>query len=269
MATEHSYEQIRYEVRGAAALVTLDRPDKLNAWTPKMGRELLDAFAEANRDRAVGAIVVTGAGRGFCAGADIGGQFKAQLDRSDAAPRERAAPDTRAATAWVDAVRAAKPLVAAINGACIGVGLTMVLGFDHLVASAEAKLSCRFIKMGITPELASSHYLVARMGWGAASDLALTGRTIDAEEALALRLVDRVVPAEELLDAALAKAEQFAENPDPQLRAIKALLTQNAFETDLEAVQARELAALAEAFTTPEHREAVAAFLEKRPPKFR
>ncbi|MGF1600374.1 MAG: enoyl-CoA hydratase/isomerase family protein [Acidimicrobiales bacterium] len=263
-----SYEQISYEQRDDLALVTLDRPERLNAWTTRMGRELADAFETANAESSVGAIVVTGAGRGFCAGADIGDAFKRDLDRADAgdAPPER---DPQETPAWVAMCRRSKPLVAAVNGAAVGVGLTMILPFDHIVASDRAKLSCRFIRMGITPELASSHYLVARMGWGAASDLALTGRIIEAEEALTMRLVDAVVPHDELLDRALDKARQFAANPDPQLRMIKDLLTRNASESDLEAVEQREMEALHEALATAEHREAVDAFLAKREPRFR
>jgi 2-(1,2-epoxy-1,2-dihydrophenyl)acetyl-CoA isomerase len=123
--------------------------------------------------------------------------------------------------------------------------------------------------MGLVPELASSHFLVARCGFGNASYLALSGATLQAQDAVRLGLVDRVVPAEECLDAAVAVAREFAENPSPQLRMIKELLTANADETDLVAVQRRELAALEQAYRTPEHREAVTAFLEKRSPRFR
>jgi enoyl-CoA hydratase/carnithine racemase len=140
-----------------------------------MSAELVDAITKANDDDSVGAVVVTGAGRGFCAGADIGGQFAARLDdqpANDTPPAEAPRVD------WVQFCRDSKPLVAAINGPCIGVGLTMVLPFDQLVAADSAKLSARFVKMGLVPELASSHFLVARCGWGAASWLALSGTTI-------------------------------------------------------------------------------------------
>ncbi len=164
------YEQIIAERRDDVALLTLNRPDRLNVWTPRMSAELVDAITKANDDDGVGAIVVTGAGRGFCAGADIGGQFAAQLEgqpATDTPPSEAPRVD------WVQFCRDAKPLVAAINGPSIGVGLTMVLPFDQLIAAEGAKLSARFVKMGLVPELASSHFLVARCGWGAASWLAL------------------------------------------------------------------------------------------------
>lgn len=264
-----AYEQILSEQRDDVLILTLNRPERLNAWTPKMIGELSHAIREANDDRSVGAIVVTGAGRGFCAGADIGGQFAKNLDE---APSEAPAPPAEAegqAGSWVDLCRSSKPLVAAINGACIGVGLTMVLPFDQLVAAEGAKLSARFVKMGLVPELASSHFLVTRCGFGNASYLALSGATLVAEEAVKLGLVDRVVAPEALLDSAIALARELGANPAPQLRMIKELLTANAAETDLDLVQRREGEALGRAYRTPEHHEAVRAFLEKRQPNFR
>ena len=271
-----SYEQILSERRDDVLLLTLNRPERLNAWTPKMSAELTDAITTANDDDAIGAIVVTGAGRGFCAGADIGGEFASKLDTRDAAPPApkptsgaQQSGGQRSAGGWVQLCRSSKPLIAALNGPVIGVGLTMVLPFDQLIAAEGAKLSTRFVKMGLVPELASSHYLVARCGWGAASWLALSGTTILADEALRLGLVDRVVPADRVVDEAMAVATELASNPGPQVRMIKDLLSRNAVETDLDAVQGRELDALERAYRTPEHREAVSAFLEKRPPKFR
>ena len=267
------YEQILSEQRDDVLLLTLNRPERLNAWTPRMSAELADAITKANDDDSVGAIVVTGAGRGFCAGADIGGQFASNLDERAATPASPAPAGTsnggRTAGGWVQLCRASKPLVAAINGPSIGVGLTMILPFDQLIAARGAKLSARFVKMGLVPELASSHFLVARCGWGNASWLALSGATVLAEDALGMGLVDRVVPAEQVVDEAIAVASELAGNPGPQVRMIKELLSRNAMETDLDAVQSRELEALERAYRTPEHREAVSAFLEKRPPKFR
>ena len=160
-------------------------------------------------------------------------------------------------------------MVAAINGAAIGVGLTQVLPFDSLMAAAGAKLSVRFIRMGLVPELASSQFLLQRVGFGAASDLMLTGRTVRAEEALELGLVDRVEAPEMLLDAAVMQARAMGSNPQQALRMVKELLTVNANEPDLARVQQRELAALEVCYRSPEHREAIDAFLEKREPDFR
>lgn len=254
------YQQIEVEDRDEIRVVTLDRPERLNAWTPRMSAEMEHAIRAGNDDPAVGAFVMTGAGRAFCAGADIGDVFASQLDGEEAEPEPERGD-------WVALMRSSKPIVAAINGPCIGVGLTLTLSMDFLVAHPEAKLSCRFVKMGVTPELASSHFLVQRCGWGHASDLALSGRTVLGEEALALGLVDEV--AGDVVDAAIARARSYAENAPPAVRMTKELLTDNGSGDDLTAIQRSELRALNRAYQTAEHCEAVAAFMEKRPPKFR
>ena len=256
------YEQIEVSDDGEIRVLTLSRPEKLNAWTPQMSAELVDAINDGNESDHVGAFVVTGAGRAFCAGADIGAVFASQLDASGDAGSDRP-PQTD----WVALVRDSKPMVAAINGPSIGVGLTLALPMDFLVAHPEAKLSARFVKMGLVPELASSHFLVQRCGWGQASDLALSGRTVLGDEARQIGLVDET--AEDVVGAAMARARSYAENAPPAVRMTKALLTSNAADADLPGVQRRELRALNEAYATPEHREAVQAFLEKRSPRFR
>lgn len=252
------HEQITVERRDDVLVLTLHRPERLNAWTPRMSAELVAAIEGADADPGIGAIVVTGAGRGFCAGADIEAIFDAQLqgDGSGAA-----APPQRD---WVEVVRAAKPLVAAVNGAAVGVGLTMILPFDRIIASPEARFSLRFVKMGLVPELASSHFLPARVGFGAAADLMLSGRMVSAEDAVACRLADELAPPGELLDVAVGRAREYGENPARQLRWIKQLLSQNAVESDVQRVQQRELALLQEAYASPEHAEAVQQFLAKR-----
>lgn len=265
-----AYSQILYDVDDDLAVITLNRPERLNAWTYPMMGELFRAVAAANADPRIGAIVLTGAGRGFCAGADVQAVFKAQADGADTKTARAEAPAERVdGTDWVSVVRNAKPIVAAVNGPAYGIGLTMVLPCDFIVASTDAKLSCAFIKMGIVPELASSTFLVRRCGWGAASDLMLSGRAVTAEEAMQLRLVDDVVPADALLAAAKARARSYGANSETALHFVKELLTQNACETDIAAVQRREGALLAKAFVSAEHREAIAAFTEKRAPRFR
>lgn len=253
-----SYTQIITEVRGRVLVITLDRPDRLNAWTPTMSAELVDAIETADGDPGIGAVVVTGSGRGFCAGADIGATFGAQLEGDAAA----AVPLRR--RDWIELIRSTKPIIAAVNGAAVGVGLTMILPFDRIIASSAARLSLRFVKMGLVPELASSHFLPARVGFGAASDLMLSGRIVSADEARAVNLVDEVVEPDDLLDRALEVAGEYAENPAPQLRWIKELLTQNQAESDVAAVQRREITLLNEAYRSPEHAAAVQSFLSQR-----
>jgi enoyl-CoA hydratase/carnithine racemase len=255
------FEQILQEQRDDVVLLTLNRPEKLNAWTPRMSIELTQAIQAADADASVGAVVVTGAGRGFCAGADVSAVFGAQLEGEQ--------PVGDSAVDWVQLIRTTKPIVAAVNGAAIGVGLTMILPFDRIVAAEGAKLSVRFVKMGLVPELASTRFLPERCGWGAATDLALSGRTLESAEALTMGLVDEVTAPDDLLEVAIARARSYGENPAPQLRWIKELLTVNGAEPDLGAAQQRELRRLVEAYGTPEHKEAVAAFMERRPPNFR
>ena len=257
------FDEVLVEDDNGVRIITLNRPERLNAWTYRMGAELADAVQAGNEDDAVEAFVVTGAGRGFCAGADVAEVFDAQRSGE---PRSGGGVIARD---WVGLVRASKPMVAAINGAAIGVGLTQVLPFDSLMAAAGAKLSVRFIRMGLVPELASSQFLLQRVGFGADSDLMLTGRTVRAEEALELGLVDRVEAPEMLLDAAVMQARAMGSNPQQALRMVKELLTVNANEPDLARVQQRELAALEVCYRSPEHREAIDAFLEKREPDFR
>ena len=259
-----SYQTIIYEARDAVALITLNRPERLNAWTYEMRGELLDALARSNEDTNVGAMVVTGAGRGFCAGADIEHAFKARLDGGGAGQGRQE--DT--AGQWVRAVRESKPIVAAVNGACVGVGLTMILPCDYILASEEARFCCAFVKMGVVTELASSHFLVQRMGFGRASEAALTARMIAADEAVATGLADRLVSPDGLLDEAISVAAAMAANPDRQLRMVKQLLTRNGSEADIDTVIARETELLDQCYASPEHKEAVAAFMHKRKPVF-
>ncbi len=265
------YETLLVETHGRVRLLTLNRPDKLNAWTYRMGAELADAVLEADADDAIGAVVVTGAGRGFCAGADMSDVFDAQLngeggDQHRDAERERTERSVHERTdpgRWVDIVRTTKPIVAAVNGAAVGVGLTMILPFDRIVAADDAKLSLRFAKMGLVPELASSHFVPARVGFGAANDLMLSARFVSGREAAELGLADESVPGEQLLERALTVAGEYADNPARQLRWIKELLTANTHDADVAEVQRRELVYLERAYASPEHAAAVAAFLSK------
>ncbi len=254
-----AYETILTETADGVLTVTMNRPDKLNAWTPRMGTEMAEAISEANADPEIIAIVVTGAGRGFCAGADMTEVFQAQLDKTE---------EDRTPLDWVGLMRSSKPIIAAINGPAIGVGLSQVMSMDHIVASDDAKISLRFVKVGVVPELASSHFVPMRVGFGKASELMLTGKTILGSEAAEIGLVDRAVPADALMDAAYEMAKAMGENPQSSLRFTKELLTENMSERSLKEVQRLELTRLNEAYAEPEHKEAVAAFLAKREPDF-
>jgi len=258
------YETILTDIEDSVLVISMNRPERLNAWTYQMGDELQDAIVAANEDNDIEAIVLTGAGRGFCAGADIQDLFKTQADSGEVSGSATGNPRD-----WVGLIRRSKPCVAAINGAAIGVGLTQVLPMDYLVAAVDAKLSVRFIKTGLVPELASSQFLITRMGLGAASELMLSGKTISGEEAAAVRLVDRAVEPAALLSTAKSIAKSMGENPQSALRMVKELITQNMTETNLSEVQKREGLALAECYQSAEHKEAINAFLEKRTPDFK
>ena len=263
MTTSH-YDTILTSLRDGVMTITMNRPERLNAWTYQMGAELQHAIEHGNDDANVDVFVLTGAGRGFCAGADIKDLFKNQADAGDDGSNERPARD------WVGLVRRAKPMIAAVNGAAVGVGLTQILPCDYIMASPDAKFSARFVKMGVVPELASSYYLVARAGFGLANRMMLTGETLGAAEAQRIGLVDELVAdADDLLPRAMQLAKQIGENPPRALGAVKALVTANMAEPDVKEVQKREMAALAEAYKSPEHHEAIAAFIEKRPPNFK
>ena len=254
------YETILVDVADDVATITLNRPDRLNAWTGQMHHDLDAAISACNDDPAVGAMVVTGAaGRGFCAGADIRDNFKNRLEGEQ----------RQESSNWIELVRSSKPIIAAVNGAAVGVGVTMMLPMDVIIASRQAKFGLAFVKMGVTPELASSHFLVQRVGFGRASEMCLTGRLYDGEEAFSLGLADRLAEHDDLLAEAQALAGEMAANPSPHLRWVKQLLTQNGSETDIAEVQRREGEVLAKAFASAEHAEAVDAFLNKRAPIFK
>jgi enoyl-CoA hydratase/carnithine racemase len=257
------YSMITCEHRHAVALITLNRPERLNAWTPRMASEQADAIRAANADESIGAIVMTGAGRGFCAGADMRDTFRKRLDGGDPGGNSEESGGMPPDVDWVALARESKPLVAAVNGAAVGIGMTMILPFDLIVASELARFGMLFIKVGLVPELASTRLLMQRVGFGRASEMCLSGRLYDGVEAERMGLTDRLAAPEELLDETIKLAAEIAANPAPQLRMIKSLLTDNAVESDLRLVQRREHELIRECWRSPEHHRAVDAFLAR------
>jgi 2-(1,2-epoxy-1,2-dihydrophenyl)acetyl-CoA isomerase len=260
------YEQILYEPQDGVALITLNRPEKLNAWTQLMEDEFIDAVNTAAHDRNVGCVVVTGAGRGFCAGADISGWDARRRDPN--APRPSRMLLEGGSPEVPHALTRGKPAIAAINGVSVGVGLTMPLSCDIRIASTQARFSARFVKVGLTPECGSSRYLPLVAGLPNALYLALTGRIIDAQEALQRRLVDRLLEPDQLMPEAMALAHEIAANPRDAVWQAKRLLHTNATESDLRRVVTAECYSVRERQAEPDHREAVLAFMEKREPRF-
>jgi len=246
-----AYETLLYEPDGNVLVITLNRPEKLNAWNGKMESEFLDALDAASSDAAIRAIVVTGAGRAFCAG----GQASPLLAR-DGSPEVPIA------------LARSKPVIAAINGHAVGIGLTVTLACDMRIASERAQFSARFVKVGLTPECGSTRYLPLVAGMGNALFMALTGRMIDATEAKERGIVDRVVPHDSLLEEAMALADEIAANPPSAVWLAKRLIHENANESNLRRVVTAEGFAIREARRQPDHAEAVQAFVEKRAPNF-
>jgi enoyl-CoA hydratase/carnithine racemase len=257
-------EQIITETRDRVGVIRLNRPEKLNAWTRQMAGEIQEQISAWNEDEKIGAILMTGEGRAFCAGADVGGF----ADRARVNAEGSGEPLRRGGANLTHFLRASKPTVAAVNGYAVGVGLTMILPFDVRIASTNAQLSIRFIKMGLIPELGSTRLLAQLVGLGHATDMCLTGRMVPAEEALAMGLVTQVTSPEELMPVAFEKAAEIANNPTSAVMMIKELLAKNPLDPDLEAVMERENLRDQIARRQPDHSEAVAAFMEKRAPSF-
>jgi 2-(1,2-epoxy-1,2-dihydrophenyl)acetyl-CoA isomerase len=260
-----AYEQILTEVRGRVGVITMNRPDKLNAMTGQMGHEIRQQITAWNADDAVGAIVWTGAGRGFCSGADISG-FEAAVRRTRTDDRPPGAVESW--IDWVDMIKASKPVIAAINGVAVGEGLSRTLPCDVRVVAEGARLSFRFVRIGATPEFASTHYAVYLIGLGRTLELMLTGELIDAEEAYRIGLVNHIYPADQMLDKAVELAAEIADNPQWHLAQVKRLIHQGYMEHDIDGVLADEMKTWRTAQQTEAHREALTAFRERRPPRF-
>jgi enoyl-CoA hydratase/carnithine racemase len=265
-----SYEQITVEQRGRVALLTLNRPEKLNAWTPLMMAELTEAMQAATADNATGAIVVTGAGRAFCAGADIDAVFRQNSEARDSgqapAPAQQ---EPRTQPNWVTFLRSLpKPTIAAVNGAAVGIGVTQVLPMDIRIASEHARFGMFFVRMGLVPELASSALLPQMVGQARALEWCMSGRMIPADEARNAGMVSEVVPADKLVARALEIGEQLSGQSAFAMTKIRQLIIANTTETDLTAAMRREGQALEQAYRSWEHKEAIDAFLSKRPADF-
>ena len=262
-----SYETITVEQRGRVAVLTLNRPEKLNAWVPEMMVEMRAAMEAAAADQGTGAIVVTGAGRAFCAGADVNAVFKTNSENRESNRAETTA--TTNAGNWVSFLQNfPKPTIAAVNGVAVGIGVTQVLPMDIRIASETARFVMFFVKMGLVPELASSALLPQMVGQTRAIEWCLTGRMIPATEAREAGLITEVVAPEALVDRAVEIGEQLSGNSAFAMTKIRQLILANANSTDMTAVQRSEGEALGAAYRSWEHKEAIDAFLTKRPADF-
>jgi len=266
-----SYATILYEVDGPILTVTLNRPDKLNAYTAVMGAELADAFQRADQDDEVRVVIVTGAGRGFCAGADISGGADAFDARAEGSVAFQAPGQPRqAGGGFVEAIfNCRKPSIAAINGAAVGVGATLTLPMDIRIASSAAKIGFIFARRGLVPEAGSAWFLPRLVGLPQALRWCLTGALITAEEAKAGGLLAEVVGPEAVLARAREIALEIAENTAPVSIALaRQMLWRFAGAPDPFELLKVDGPLSMQLGAGPDVREGVGAFLEKRPPRF-
>jgi enoyl-CoA hydratase/carnithine racemase len=251
---------ILYEVRGRVAVITLNRPDRLNALLPGMGERYARMLVQADEDPDVGAIVVTGAGRGFCSGADLGVLAEgadALNGYLDGQSLETLPPV---------ALTIGTPVVTAINGPCAGIGFVLAISADMRFAAPTATLSTSFSRLGLIAEYASTWLLTRLVGRGTASDLLLSGRSVDAAEAKALGLVNEV--DDDVLGRAIAWATDVAENCSPSALAVIKRQLLEVDQQDLPQAVDSSLAEMRAAFARPDLAEAVQAKMEKRAPRF-
>ena len=256
-------EQVLTERSGRVAVITLNRPERLNTISGRMLHQLSQALIEADRDPAVRAVVLTGAGRGFCAGLDLGdqssgsgldiGQRAGELALRDAPPIVLHQIDV--------------PSICALNGGAAGYGMDLALGCDIRIASDAAKMAPAFTKRGVLPESGGTWLLPRLVGYSVAAEIFFTGETLEAARLLELGLVSRVVPHDDLLPGALELAERIAANAPLAIRAAKRMLRYGAEETFDAHVQ-RVYLQLLPLFRTKDFQEGMMSFLEKRPADF-
>ena len=270
----HSFETLAYELEDGVATITLNRPDKLNAFNTQMMKDLIAVFDVTDADDAVKAVIVTGAGRGFCAGADLsaGGETFDYDKRGGDSMAARQRDGVQRDGGGLVSLRiydSLKPVIAAVNGPAVGVGVTMQLPMDIRLASTEARFGLVFARRGLNPEAASSWFLPRLVGVQTALEWCYTGRVFSAQEALDRGLVRSLHAPDELLPAAKALAREIVENTAPVSIAITRQLIwrmagaphpMDAHRADSRGIQIR--GAMGDA------REGVMSFLEKRPPVF-
>jgi enoyl-CoA hydratase/carnithine racemase len=217
------YENILFAVDEGIATITLHRPDKLNAYTTEMGEEVYAAFRHCQDDDAVRVIILTGAGRGFCAGVDLE-HLKAHEAGGNASHGPKLGEEAFLKKMPLEFLESPKPILAAMNGAAVGVGMTMALPCDIRIAAAGAKLGLTFARLGILPGLGSTHLLPRLVGMAKAQELVLTAKLVRAEEALEIGLVNQVVPADQVLATAREMAAQICESRPEVIAAAKRAL---------------------------------------------
>ena len=260
-----TFETLRYEVDAGICTVTLNRPDKLNAVTATSIEELIAAFDDADRDDGVRAVIVTGAGRAFCAGADLSAGAKT-FERESTSATDHRDGGGRVTLRLFDLK---KPVIAAINGAAVGFGITMTLAMDIRLASSSARMGFVFARRGVVPEACSTWFLPRIVGIAQAAEWVYTGRVFDAEEALRARLVSQVVAPDALLPTARGLAREIADNTSAVSVALSRQLLWKLLGAD-HPMEAHRLDSQGMFWTGrgADAYEGVTSFVEKRPPHF-
>jgi 2-(1,2-epoxy-1,2-dihydrophenyl)acetyl-CoA isomerase len=263
-----AYNTVLYEKKGSIAVLTFNRPEKMNTATDLMYEELLDCFARVDGDEDVRVLIVTGAGKAFCAGADLKDRFLPKI----AARKKGLLKDVTQEMSDRGALalsRIRKVTIAAVNGVASGVGCTLALGCDIRLASETAKFGFPFLRVGLLPEFGSTYYLPRLVGIGKACELIFTGQTVDAQEAKEIGLVNRVVSPEKLMEETFTMADRIVRMPPLALMMSKRALYQGLRAPDLASQLQYETLALVHLFATADHEEGVRSFLEKRDPEFK
>lgn len=260
--------QVLCDVEDGVAVLTLNRPERMNAWTWRMSRELDDHLRRLDADDAVRAVVVTGKGRAFCAGADLEGGADT-FDTSEGSGGDAATAAREDEARPLEPWEVRKPILAAINGPAVGVGLTMVMRYDLRIAAEDAKMGFVFVRRGVLPELSSTWILPRLVGIARASDLLMSGRILRGREMAELGVVNQAVPKEAVLPRAMEVARDIAANAAPASVALtKRLLWRHLAEPDPSRAARNEGRAFGWLGRQPDAKEGVLAFLEKREPRW-
>ncbi|HEC39213.1 MAG TPA: enoyl-CoA hydratase [bacterium] len=261
------YEQILFEVSDQIATITLNRPERLNAYTGRMANEMWDALTKVEANPKLRVTIITGAGRGFCAGADLSGGGDT-FDRTNQ-PREqgeRARPEGSLIQRYF---KLKKPVIVAINGPAVGVGVTLILPFDIRIAAESARIGIVFNRRGVIPEIACPWILPRIVGISKAAELMYTGRILNAKEALEFGIVSRVVPNDKLMDTAKEIAEEILLCAPVSVALTKRMLYQFLTESDINKAERINHRYFGWTGTQPDAREGVVSFLEKRKPEWK
>ena len=261
-----NYNTVILTKEEGVATLTLNRPEKLNAWNEEMSREALQAVEEIRRDSEARVLVVTGAGRGFSSGADL----TAMAQREQGLPTERVTLSTLPGVVALayELRNLDRPTIAAVNGVAAGAGFGIALACDIRIASDQARFSQIFVKRALVPDTGSTYFLTKLLGTAKACELMFTGDFVDAAEAERLGIVNKVVPHDELMNETMALAKKIASGPPLTIELIKRAIYKGFSETDLEHQLNFEMYLQRLAFATEDFKEGVTAFLEKREPKF-